>query len=154
MSLPFVAIALSWLINFLPRRWENIGLIILLLGLFYYSANLVLFANRDSIVPVRDRIVEYKKSAWEIIDSTESDSVIVTVRKDKLFFPERKVIHTFDALFLNEELLSMLPQLVEQVPVYYYALGAEPKTDISPELKLTLVKKVGQEVLYKVTKAQ
>lgn len=154
MSLPFVAIALSWLINFLPRRWENIGLIILLLGLFYYSANLVLFANRDSIVPVRDRIAEYKKSAWEIIDSTESDSVIVTVRKDKLFFPERKVIHTFDALFLNEELLLMLPQLVEQAPVYYYALGAEPKTDISPELKLTLVKKVGQEILYKVTKAQ
>jgi len=150
LALPFIAVGLIVLTNFLKNRWQNSVLILLLLALFYPSANLVLKAKPDSILPVRERIYNYKQTAWEVINATEPDSVIVTVRKDKVFFPERKVIHTFEALSLNQELLAILPDLTAVAPVYYYALGPEPTLELNDGLKLAEVRNIGQEVLYRI----
>lgn len=150
LALPFVAIALIWLSSFFKNRWSNLALTVLLIILFYQSANLVLVSKPDSILPVRERIVTYKEIASEVNQLTEPQSVIVAVRKDKVFFPERKVIHTFDALSLNKELLPILPDLIKAAPVYYYALGPEPNLRLDDNLKLEVVKSIGQEVLYRI----
>ena len=78
--------------------------------------------------------------------------MIVTVRKDKVFFPDRKVIHTFDALSLNQDLQRVVSNLSQLVPVYYYALGPEPSLVLNHGLSLELVANIGQEILYKVNK--
>lgn len=149
LALPFIATGLIWLTRFFRQRWANFILILLLIFLFYRSADLVLRAKPDSLLPVKNRIVTYKQNAAQVFELTESESVIVTVRKDKLFFPERKVIHTFQALSLNDELVDILANLVKVVPVYYYALGPEPSLELSQNLTLELVSRVGEEVLYK-----
>lgn len=150
LALPFIAISLLWLTSFFKNRWQNIAIIILILALFYQSADLVLRKKPDSILPVRTRIAGYKEIAAEVIKLTGPDSVIVTVRKDKLFFPDRRVIHTFQALSLNSELADTLLNLVEVAPTYYYALGPEPTLELENGLKLKFVKNIGQEILYKI----
>ncbi len=150
LALPFIAIGLMWLTNFFKRRLQNLFLVILLSFLFYQSANLVLLAKPDSILPVRNRIAGYKEVAATVIKEAEDGSVIVTVRKDKVFFPERKVIHTFEALSLNPELVDILPKLVKITPVYYYALGPEPSLELENGLSLELINNFGQEVLYRI----
>lgn len=150
MSLPFIAIGLLWLSGFLKNRWRNIILVLMLIILFNASVNLVLSQKPDSILPVKNRISTYKQNASTVNMLTEVNSVIITVRKDKLFFPDRKVIHTFEALTLNKDLQNILPGLIEAAPVYYYALGPEPALEFENGITLELVQSVGQEILYKV----
>ncbi|MDX9893266.1 MAG: glycosyltransferase family 39 protein [Patescibacteria group bacterium] len=150
MALPFVAISLIFLSQFFPPRWRRLVIAFLLLALFYQSASLVLFKKPDSIVPVRQRIAEYKNVARQVYDLTPEDAVIVTVRKDKVFFPQRAVIHTFEALSLNPALIEILPALKTKVPLYYYALGPEPQLKIADNLILEEVANIGQEVLYQI----
>lgn len=150
LALPFTAIGLIWLTNFFKNRWKNLVLIILILFLFYQSADLVLRAKPDSLLPVRNRIASYKESAAEVMDLTEEESVIITVRKDKIFFPDRKVIHTFEALTLNKEILDILPGLTDITPVYYFALGSEPTLELGNGLRLELIGNIGQEILYAI----
>jgi hypothetical protein len=116
----------------------------------YPSARLVLYGKADSLFPVRDRVFGYTKTADEVIRLTEPESVIVTVRKDKVFFPERKVIHTFNALSEDGPLQVTVAELLEEAPVYYYALGPEPVLELPYEIKLEPLKTFGQEILYKV----
>ena len=150
LAVPFTARGLIWISSILKSRWRHLGLSVLLLGLLYPSAHLVLAKKPDSILPVKQRILSYKNSAATVMAETPDDAVIVTVRKDKLFFPERKVIHTFEALSLNKDLVEILKDLVAAAPVYYYALGPEPQVEFANGLKLELIKQVGQEILYKV----
>ncbi|OGY45479.1 MAG: hypothetical protein A2744_02210 [Candidatus Buchananbacteria bacterium RIFCSPHIGHO2_01_FULL_44_11] len=149
-SLPLVATALLWLIQFFPKRLSGLVLLIVLTFIFYRSADLVLRAKPDSILPVRQRILEYRQDAAQVISVTEPEAVIITVRKDKLFFPERKVIHTFDALSLNKQLLTLTPELAKLAPVYYFALGPEPTTEFTEGFKLKTLLKLDHEILYQV----
>lgn len=150
LSLPFIALGLIFLSNFFKVRWRNMAVGFLLAAVFYFNAQLVLVGKPDSILPVKQRIAEYKKTALAVNELTEANSVIVTVRKDKVFFPERKVIHTFEALSINDKLQTGVGNLVELVPVYYYALGPEPKLEFSNGIKLEMVKNFGSEILYQV----
>jgi len=152
--MPLVAVALDWFGNFFARRnFKPIFLLVFLI-LFYQSISLVLLQNQDSILPVKNRIVEYKKLADLVNQETEGNSIIVTARKDKVFFPDRKVIHSFDSLAINKELSATLSNLVEQVPVYYYALSQESDLSIGFGLFLEPIEYINnsQEVLYRVTK--
>lgn len=150
LAIPFTATGLLWLTSILKRRWEKIGMFVLVFGLFYASADLALSKKPDSIFNVKDRIEQYSLNAQHVNYLTPEDSVIVTVRKDKLFFPERKVIHTFQALSLNSELSDIIKDLIKEVDVYYYALGAEPTLELDNGLKLERVDSIGEEILYKV----
>jgi len=151
ISIPFIAGGLIWIINFFKTNAiKKIVLFIFVIFLFYNSATLVLSKNDDSIIPVRKRIAEYKKTASEVFSLTEPNSVIITIRKDKVFFPERKVIHSFYDLPENPELLEILPGLVNEAPVYYYSLGFEKNLNLENKMSLELVKNINQEVLYKI----
>lgn len=151
LSTPYIAFGLVWLTSLFKERYRKVALIILVAALVYPSAQLVLFQKPDSIVPVRERVRGYASVAHEVNQLTETDSVIITVRKDKVFFPERRVIHTFDALSQNNELAGIVSNLRDaDVPVYYYALGPEPITELTHGVLIEQVKTFGQEILYKL----
>jgi len=149
VSLPFAASALFHIADFFKGRLKTSAVVLFSLWLFFYSANLVLYSKPDSIITVKERIASYKVTADEVNNLTETDSVIVTVRKDKVFFPERKVIHTFLPLSANTDLKNILPALVSESPVYYFALSEE-KENLSDRLQLTKIKDIDSEILYKV----
>ncbi|OGY49236.1 MAG: hypothetical protein A3D39_02995 [Candidatus Buchananbacteria bacterium RIFCSPHIGHO2_02_FULL_39_17] len=149
LALPFVALGLLWLISIFKHQFQTLALIILTSILFYHSANLVLYQKADSIMPVRNRILSYQQIASEVNNLTPAESVIVTIRKDKVFFPERRVIHSFDALADNQELQEIILPLINQTAVYYYALEPESSLEVG-NLKLAEIKKFGQEILYQV----
>lgn len=150
LILPFIVYALIWLVQFIKSPLRNYILFLFIALLFYQSANLVLWQKVDSLLPVKERIATYKQVAEEINNLTPANSVVVTVRKDKVFFPERKVIHTFDNLPDNKQLLEILPKLVKVAPVYYYALAPEKDILLKNNLKLKLIKNIGEEVLYQI----
>ncbi|OGY51255.1 MAG: hypothetical protein A3J59_02770 [Candidatus Buchananbacteria bacterium RIFCSPHIGHO2_02_FULL_56_16] len=152
LALPFVALGLLWFTTFLPKGPAALLLVLMLGFIGYQSVHVTLVAKADSLLPVRERIAGYKRTAAAVFGATEPESVIVTVRKDKVFFPDRKVIHTFSALSLNPELLGFLPALVTMVPTYYYALGPEPTLEFENGVRLEEVGRFGQEVLYRVEK--
>ena len=135
--------------RYFAARWAALFLLLILVGVGYLSAQLVLYQKADSLMPVRQRVAEYRVTAAAVYEKTETESVIITVRKDKLFFPDRKVIHTFEALSLNSVLQEITPQLAQQVPVYYYALGPEPQLTYD-QFSLEVIAQFGSEVLYRV----
>ena len=150
LSTPFMALGLVWLTSLFKERYQKLGLIILVAAFIYPSARLVLYDKADSLFPVRDRVFGYTKTADEVIRLTEPESVIITVRKDKVFFPERKVVHTFNALSEDGPLQVTVAGLLEETPVYYYALGPEPILELPYQIKLEPLKTFGQEILYRV----
>jgi len=150
LAIPFTAIGIIFLLNFFKGKLKNLVLLLILIFLAYQSANLVLQSKPDSLLPVRNRIADYKQNASAVITQTEPESVIITVRKDKLFFPDRKVIHSFASLKDSQEILDILPNLISEVPVYYYALSTEESLDLNNGLSLKFISNIGNEVLYKI----
>ncbi|MDD2807040.1 MAG: glycosyltransferase family 39 protein [Patescibacteria group bacterium] len=150
LALPFTAMGLMWLSNFIRLKWRRASIGVMLILLLYPAAKLTLHDQADSILPVKARIAVYKKEAAEINQVTPSDAVVVTVRKDKVLFPERQVIHSFEPLSQNLELQTILPKLIKETPVYYLALMAEPNLELSNGLILTPVKNVDGMVLYQI----
>ena len=149
LPIPFIAAGLISTFRYFAARWAALFLLLILVGVGYLSAQLVLYQKADSLMPVRQRVAEYRVTAAAVYEKTETESVIITVRKDKLFFPDRKVIHTFEALSLNSVLQEITPQLAKQVPVYYYALGPEPQLTYD-QFSLEVIAQFGSEVLYRV----
>ena len=139
-----------WFGTFLPKKIATVVLLLLLLFAGYQSATLTLIAKADSLLPVRERIKGYKQTAATVMAVTEPESVIVTVRKDKVFFPDRRVIHTFFALSVNPDLIALLPDIAAVAPIYYYALGPEPTLEFGSVARLEAVMHVGEEVLYRI----
>src|SRR3989344_2649162 len=150
LALPFVAFGLIWLVSFFKNQFQIFGLIVFIILLGYFSAKLVLVEKVDSLLPVKNRILTYHHLAASVNEITPENSVIVTIRKDKVFFPERKVIHTFDSLSASEEILEILPALAKVAPVYYYALGPEEKLEFDNGFKLEEIKSFGAERLYEI----
>ncbi len=151
LALPLAAIGLIWLSSLFKKKLSTPILILFLLFLSYQSAAVVLWQKPDSILPVKERIALYKSLAKEVTDLTEAESVIISVRKDKVFFPERKVIHTFDNLSSNPEILAILPQLIKSVPVYYYAPASETGLAANSSFNFAAVKNIQDGILYKIS---
>lgn len=147
--LPFAAMSLLYFVKYFKKLQKH-ALIILLVGIGSFSAYQTLWANQDSIMPVKQRIIEYRLNAAAINQLTEENAVIITVRKDKVFFPQRKVIHTFTSLENNQELIEIVKSLKSVVPVYYYSLQETEQFDFAGELKLQYIQKIGAEMLYKI----
>ncbi len=149
LTIPFAASALLFLAQKI-KLCSRLFLIFLIALIFCYSGLIVLFSENDSLLNVKSRIFSYYQSASEINDLTEDNSIVIVNRKDKVLFPERKVIHTFEDLKNDDLILSFLPSLVSEAPVYYLALSPVDDHSLRNGLRLELVKKINNEYLYKV----
>jgi hypothetical protein len=65
------------------------------------------------------------KEEWkQILNLTETNSVIITRYHDKVLFPERKVII---GLFNDKNMITEYSKLVKRLPVYYYNFSLSEK---------------------------
>lgn len=151
-SLPLVALGLVWLAEAASQKFKNFLIIIFLLIIFVISADLVIWLKPDSLQPVKARIGTYYQIARQVNEKTEASAIIITSRKDKVFFPERQVIQTFDALSQNQELQNKILPLLAYAPAYYYALANEPVWLGNEILSLEEVLNINGEVLYKINR--
>lgn len=133
LSLPFVSLfVVKFSQLFRKKNLEyvfgavTIFLIIILSG---YSA---LRGDEESIVAVKKNILDYKLEKQTVLGLTSADSIIITERSDKVFFPERKIIVGFD----TNNLMNYLPLLMKQAPVYYYTYAGDGAIDKLKEEKL------------------
>jgi hypothetical protein len=146
---PFIASGLVWLGKRAGRYRLVLLSTVMIIGVGA-SAYLTLWQHPDSLLPVRERIAGYKMVAAQVNQLTEPNAVIVTARKDKVFFPDRRVIHSFEPLAERADLEGIISKLRTQTPVYYYALRDELATPLSFGLSLTEVRRFGGEILYRV----
>lgn len=153
LVIPFTALGLVGLAQRIGRKWHFYIVIILVILFLYQSINAVLYFGPDSILAMRQRIADYKKMAAVVNAATPSDSVVVTVRQDKIFFPDRKVIHTFSALNENQELVGILPAVVSAASVYYFSPRVVKNLNITDQLKLENIKTINDGVLYQINEA-
>lgn len=147
LILPLVAEALVWISEKVGKKEHLWILTPLVLILLYTSMRPVLWSEADSLLPVRQREKFYQELSYQVNQKTENDAVIISIRKDKVFFPDRRVIHTFEPLIKSEDLLLALPGLIKKTPVYYVASNVE-RLPADSKLTLESVASVPSEICY------
>ena len=147
LVLPFVSIALLYFFKFFGKLYLFVN-ILFIISIVAFSGYFVLFSKNDSLIPVKNRIASYYQTANKVNQLTEKDAVIIVNRKDKVLFPERKVIHTFESLSESDDLIILLPDLIKAVPIYYFSLSSEENLILPNGLILEELAKIDNEYLY------
>lgn len=158
-SLPMAAFFIVETIKALNNRYfRALTVAVLVLYFTFFSVQLTFFQTDESILSIKQRIDEYYIKAERVLAITPQDSIIISERSDKIFFPERRVMSGIR----NEAILSLLPGLIERVPVYYYTYWGEEDLDFWEQevlvnfgLKLTDKHIIyGNEKLYRIEAIQ
>jgi len=122
LGLPLAAIALVYLVNLFKnakiRKLASVFLILITVG-FLLSA--LFISGEDNLVKTSQYLKNYSKINQQVITATEANSVIISERGDKIFFPERKVIGRWEA----KDFGSWTSLLDNNIPLYYYAYEGE-----------------------------
>jgi hypothetical protein len=155
-AIPLVAYAVHVLINYF--RFNRTLTISFMAFLFVFYAvittNMVYYKYNDSILNVKNTLAENLEKKRFVINRTEEDAVIVSNRQDKVFFPERRVVH------IEEDSINVsnISKVASTAPVYIYTniSGKNYNTfavDLlkKEKLSLTLIDTYGNEKLYEVT---
>lgn len=97
------------------------GLRILIVALLVIiSLNFVIFGSEEGMFYSFSKKEDVQKNYTEIINKTESNSVIITTYYDKLLFPKRKVIvGDFSDPLINEKFAGV----ADYLPLYYYGFS-------------------------------
>ena len=100
--------------NFLYRL-ATVGAVTLFFGI---SSWVVLTADGEGLLVVRDNLRRYDADVREILANTPSQAVVITERDDKLLFPDRSVVLDLR----SDETYAAIPLLLAERPVYYYGI--------------------------------
>jgi hypothetical protein len=114
-ALPFISILILKLVKVSVLKKKIIYFFIAFFALV--SFNIVFVKGEESILRVRDNILNYKKEAQEIYNITEEDSIIISRYEDKIFFPDRKVV------FFNPNnygAFEGLVKIIDENRIYFY----------------------------------
>ncbi len=112
----------------------------------------VYWQHDDSVFNVRQRINQYHAQAQMITSLTGEDAVVITSRKDKVIFPQRRVMHTLVPLAQNQTILESAKSISGTTDIYYWALDDEKAALQEQEVIAEEIKSLtGQEVLYKLS---
>lgn len=117
------------------------------------SFRLTYVQKNDSLLSIQQTLEGNQLKKGKVLNRTESEAVILTYRQDKIFFPDRAVIHSLN----DQHIISNIPRLIEARPVYLYTFLSEEEVSelIVSVLKnydgaLVLVERVFDDALYKV----
>lgn len=143
MILPFFAKFFLWISEKLKIKLWKIGTPIAM-AFFIFSFIAVFYTEGEGIFAIKRTLANYEIRAEEVFNLTENNSIIATDRNDKLFFPKRKIIYPLRSANTRQAVSSLL----KFVSVYYYGLEISEEENFG-DLKLELVKKWGNEGLYK-----
>lgn len=115
MAIPFFVMGLRWLAQWLP--WPGIRYGFLLALIFTLNTLAVYAFGDEHLGQLRRNIVEYREWKTFVQEQTPDNSVIISERNDKVFWPQRQVINyqPGDYLFLPEA-----ADVARHVPVYLF----------------------------------
>ncbi len=91
----------------------------------FLSLGVTWWSSEESLGAVKKNLEDYKLRREKVLGLTEPESIIITDRADKVFFPERRVIISLTDL----QTLRNLSGLIKLVPVYYDTFETEPALD-------------------------
>ncbi|MBU1148948.1 glycosyltransferase family 39 protein [Patescibacteria group bacterium] len=94
--------------------------IIIILFIFLFSANLVIFDPLYGLAKIKDDVTQYQEISRQVEALTSDDSIIITGGADKVIFPQRQVITSLSNQPLY--LLKTLKPLIDQNEVYLYSV--------------------------------
>ncbi|MDO8599617.1 MAG: hypothetical protein Q7S02_05920, partial [bacterium] len=146
----WAAVGFRWVLDRCVARWRPSVAVLMLLGIAFTSFAQVITDPAEGLLRQREAIAEHRARARAVIAATERDAVIVSHRMDKVFFPERAVVHV--PAEPDADFRKRLAMLLTGAPVYWYATSAPP---LSPEFVWTPVGAMPfGEQLYRVRAAE
>lgn len=107
------------------RKIQDYRLWIVAALLAIWGTNLTFLATPESLFAVKTNLGIYHRINENVQAVTLPDSVIITYRTDKIFFPQRKVIHAAPG---DNFYVPYLPQLLVQTQVYLFS--TQSRSDI------------------------
>lgn len=93
----------------------------------------------DSLISVAATLMENRQVRNEVVALTPNDAIILSMRHDKIFFPERSVAHVNS----YEELKKLIDVLHGPRPLYVYTIDDESVVEISIDVEMV---RGGQEI--------
>lgn len=155
-STPFAALGIIWLAERLKgTKVKQLTIILFIVMSSALSLHQVFYTPGDGLLSAATILERSQQIKREVLELTESDSIIIVDRADKIFFPERKV----RVPLRNEVTYQFIPNMAEVAPLYYYGVTL-PDQDLKHlnEVKLTndyqieLIQTFDAESLYQITK--
>ena len=117
-SLPFAAYFFQKLLSVIKNRKLKMATIfILMVALAYLSFDLVWLNSEESLLAVQKSINGYYMKRDLVSSIISDDSMIVTEKSDKIFFPKYKIISEPN----NEKVIQNVKKMISDgIPIYYY----------------------------------
>lgn len=154
-STPMIAMTIAWLStrgrSLLSQRLIVAILIVVVVGL---NVNATFVQGQDGLVRMREELLSSTRIQESVLRYTESNSVIIVDRGDKLFFPHRYVWYPLR----DEATYATMPAILESITLYYYGITF-PQTDLDylndsrlkrMGLGIELIETYGDESLYRI----
>lgn len=114
-SLPLI----SYFIYIIFDKYKliKISIYILIFCFFFYlSFNLVYLDQEEGIFKIKSNIEDYQIIAKGVLKITESNSIIIAERNDKIFFPVRKIIYKLN----NDRDNQLIGLLITNEKIYWW----------------------------------
>lgn len=155
LSVPLAAVCIMWISRRLltPARRALVASALTLMCVALSVAT-VFYTKGDGLIDARKTLAETASIRGQLLNLTESDSVIIADRADKFLFPYRRVVTPLR----DEHTYSLMPRIVLRVPLYYYGVTFPEKdleylnTEKLPPLGLQIeeLRSFKAETLYRI----
>jgi len=120
--LPVYIFSLPLISYFLLRVFKinkiirHIFILLILFSFFAMSLNIVFFDSEEGILKIENNILNYQQIADNVIKMTETNSIIIAEKNDKVFFPARRVIYKLN----NEADYQAIDTLLQDDKIYWW----------------------------------
>lgn len=122
-SLPFTAYFFQKLLSVIKNKKLKLAIaFVSIMALAYLSFDLVWINSEESLLAVQKSISGYYVKRDLVSNSIPENSVIMTEKSDKIFFPKFKVITEPG----NEKVIDNVKKMIiDGIPIYYYTFLAD-----------------------------
>ena len=126
LSTPLAALFIDWFARHANTGWLKKATVVFFLTVcFFLNVYTVFFRGDDGLFRVASTWREDAEVREYVLGITDSESVIVVDRADKIFFPYRHVIYPLR----SDTTYDLLPRLILHSSVYYYGITL-PQEDV------------------------
>ncbi|MFH1430586.1 MAG: hypothetical protein ABIG71_03640, partial [Candidatus Uhrbacteria bacterium] len=119
---PWAAYGLLALVRRMPSQWARVTIGLIMVGIAFASTAQVVLDPIEGLRQQSQALEEHRARARAVVASTEPNAIIVSHRMDKVFFPERAVIHASEQPELDTQFLDRLARV--DAPRYWYGPNA------------------------------
>jgi len=116
LSLPFIAQAIKFLTAFKNKHFKNLLRAFFILILAILSLKLAFYAPHDGLLATKQTLIDYYHQFEQVKDVAPQNSVILTERSDKIFFPYYRVVVMRDDFLV----WPLIENIINDTEVFYY----------------------------------